>query len=271
MTTALVTGADSGIGREFARQLAQKGYDIALVARDEEHLEETAGELRTHFPMQTEVIVADLSDRAQLETVARRLADPDRPVEILVNDAGFGVGKPFLDSDIDVEVDMLAVLCTAVLVLSHAAAKAMSARGSGTIINISSVAAYEGKNTYSAAKAWALSFSQGLARELAPTGVQCMAVCPGFTDTDFHRREGKDTSKMPKYMFMPPQEVVRVALSDLGKGKVVSVPTFAVKAFVAVKSVVPRGVVANIVGRRRIRQQDRSRTGPSLPRRSSTP
>jgi uncharacterized protein len=75
-----------------------------------------------HFSMQTEVIVADLSDRAQLETVARRLADPDRPIEILVNDAGLGVGKSFLDSDIDVEVDMLAVLCTAVLVLSHAAA-----------------------------------------------------------------------------------------------------------------------------------------------------
>jgi uncharacterized protein len=258
MTTALVTGADSGLGREFSRQLAQDGHDIVLVARNQERLDGVAEDLRRQSGVGTEVIVADLCDRAGMDTVAARLADESRPVDILINNAGFGVGKDFLDSDVDVEVDMLNVLCTAVLVLSHSAAAAMAARGRGTIINVSSMAAYEAKNTYSAAKAWVRTFSQGLARELVPTGVSCMAVCPGFTHTEFHQREGKDPASIPKYAWTEPEDVVREALADAAKGKVVSIPTVQCKAVVAAMSVVPRGLAANLSGRRRTRQRTRA-------------
>jgi len=253
MTTALVTGADSGIGREFARQLAHKGHAIVLVARDRERLDSVAADLRRDFEVETEVVVADLSDRAQVDRVAARLADAVRPVDVLVNDAGFAINQGFLDSDLQLQCDMLDVLCTAVLVLSHAGGRAMRSRGRGTIINVSSVSAYEARNSYSAAKAWVRVFSLGLARELSGTGVRCTAVCPGFTHTELHAREGRDMSWLPKQAWLEPEQVVTAALSDAAKGKVVCVPTAQGKVVAAVMGVVPRGLVGNLSRRRRAR------------------
>ena len=187
-TTSLITGATAGIGHEYAVQLAARGDDLVLVARDAARLEEVAEELRRAHQVDVEVLVADLTDREELARVEARLADRDHPVDLLVNNAGFGLKKRFLDNTADEETAMLEVLVTAVLRLSHAALGAMAERGHGGIINVSSVAAFLPRGTYSAAKAWVNSFSEWAHLEYASRGVKVMALCPGFTKTEFHER-----------------------------------------------------------------------------------
>ena len=176
MTSALVTGATAGIGLEFARQLAARGHGLVLVARDEARLAAVAKELQAAYDIEVEVLVADLVDKAQSATVEARLADRSRPIELLVNNAGFGLKHRFLDNPIEDEEAMLDVLVTAVLRLSHAALGPMAERGRGGIINVSSVAAFLPRGTYSAAKAWVNSFSEWAHNEYKPQGVTVMAL-----------------------------------------------------------------------------------------------
>ncbi|HIZ99551.1 MAG TPA: SDR family NAD(P)-dependent oxidoreductase, partial [Candidatus Janibacter merdipullorum] len=166
MTTALVTGATAGIGREFATQLASKGENLVLVARDTARLEALAIELTDAHGIAVEVLPADLADRTQLERVAERLRDSGRPVDLLVNNAGYSLGTPFVESDVEAEEQLLDVLVRAVLVLSHAAATAMVGRGRGQIINVSSVAGLLASGTYSAAKAYVTTFTESLSGQL---------------------------------------------------------------------------------------------------------
>lgn len=243
MSTALVTGASAGLGHEFARQLAERGHDIVVVARDRVRLENVSDELRRAYKVRVEVLVADLSDRAQMEKVAQRLADEARPVDLLVNNAGYGQRKGFVANEVEQEEHALDLMCTAVLVLSHAAARAMKTRGRGGIINVSSVASYAALGTYSAAKAWVRVFSEGLSRELAGTGVTCMALCPGFTHTEFHDRGKLNMSHLPELMWLEAPAVVRQGLDDAAKGKVVSVPGAQYKTLVALMSAAPRALV----------------------------
>ena len=142
------------------------------------------------YGVDVEVLPADLGDRGQLATVEARLADRERPVDLLVNNAGFGLKERFLDNDVEAEQAMLDVLVTAVLRLSHAALGAMTERGRGGVINVSSVAAFLPRGTYAAAKAWVNSFSEWAANEYRPAGVTVTALCPGFTKTEFHERMG---------------------------------------------------------------------------------
>jgi short-subunit dehydrogenase len=237
--TALVTGSTSGIGLEFARQLAARGHDLVLVARNAERLREVAVELEASYGVQTEVLVADLADRTALAAVEQRLADPTRPVEILVNNAGFGLKGRFLDNEVDREQEMLDVLVTAVLRLSHAALGAMVARGSGAVVNVSSVAGYLPRGTYGAAKAWVSSFSRWAHQEYGPHGVQVMALAPGFVRTEFHQRMDVDRGSAPGFLWMDAAELVREALADLGAGKGLSVPSRRYKAIVAISRLVP--------------------------------
>ena len=240
--TALVTGASAGIGHEFSRQLAARGHDVVLVARDQARLEAVAAELKSRYAVAAEVLVADLSDRSALQRVADRVRDPERPVDVLVNNAGYGQRRSFLSNDLAAEEAAFDVLTRAVLVLSHAAGVAMRERGSGTIVNVSSVAGFIASGSYSAAKAWVTTFSEGLASELAGSGVTVTALCPGFTNTEFQERAGI-SKPGPGFLWLDPVQLVSDCLDDVGRGRVVSVPGVQYKAIVGLLRVVPRSVV----------------------------
>ncbi len=251
--TSLVTGPTAGIGHEFARQLAGRDHDLVLVARDRERLAQVADELRTAYAVEVEVLPADLADPDQLAVVEARLADRARPVELLVNNAGFGLKERFLDNDIETEQRQQDVLVKAVLRLTHAALGGMAERGSGGVINVSSVAAFLPRGTYSAAKAWVNSFSEWAHNEYAPRGVTVMALCPGFVKTEFHQRLGvdRDTSA-PSYLWLEADSLVREALADFDAGKAMSIPSKRYKAIVIGSRIVPRGLLqrAQSLGRK---------------------
>lgn len=241
--TALVTGPTAGIGRSFAHQLAAQGYGLVLVARDRERLESEAGRLRTSYGVAVEVLPADLGDRDELALVEARLADADRPVDLLVNNAGFGLKKRFLDNTVEEEQAMLEVLVTAVMRLSHAALGPMSARGSGGIINVSSVAAFLPRGSYSAAKAWVNSFSEWAHYEYAERGVTVTCLCPGFTKTEFHERMDVSRGSAPDFLWLDADDLVAAALKDHAKGKAFSIPGGQYKVIATAARVVPTGLL----------------------------
>ncbi len=248
MATALVTGGTAGIGHEFVRQLAEKGHDLVLVARDRARLENVSDEMQRTYRVHTEILVADLSDRTQVGKVALRISDEARPIDLLVNNAGYGLGRSFLQNDVEVEEELLDVLCRAVLVLSHAAGRAMRQRGHGAIINVSSVSGFVAMGSYSAAKSWVTVFSEGLATELAGTGVTVTALCPGFTHTEFHDRARLNMSRLPAAAWLDASRLVRDCLEDVNKGRVVSVPGPQYKALVAALKILPRAAVRGTSG-----------------------
>ncbi len=237
MTTSLITGATAGIGHEYARQLAARGDDLVLVARNVERLEEVAAELRSAYSVDVEVLAADLGDRVDLARVEARLSDRARPIDLLVNNAGFGLKERFLDNSVEQETAMLEVLVTAVLRLSHAALGPMAERGSGGIINVSSVAAFLPRGTYSAAKAWVNSFSEWAAQEYRPRGVTVMALCPGFTKTEFHQR--MQVKRGDGFMWLEPEFLVRRSLDDFAKGRAISIPGAHYKVIIAATKLIP--------------------------------
>jgi short-subunit dehydrogenase len=239
MSTALVTGATAGIGLAFARQLAARGDDLVLVARDAERLAGVAEELRAGYGAAVEVLPADLVDRARLATVEERLADRDRPVDLLVNNAGFGLKRRFLDNSAEDETAMTEVLVIAPLRLAHAALGAQVERGHGGVINVGSVASYLPRGTYSAAKAWVNSFTEWAHYEYAPRGVTVMALLPGFTKTEFHERMGVSRGSAPDWMWLDVDDLVREALDDYAKGRVFSVPSVQYKVLATAARAVP--------------------------------
>lgn len=228
----MITGATSGIGLEFARQLSIRGNALVLVARNETRLREVAAE----FAGTAEVLVADLADRADVERVAERA----RTVDTVVNSAGFGLRQRFLDNDLAVEEEMFEVMCRAVLVICHAAGRAMKERGRGQIINVSSVAGWLATGTYSAAKSWVTVFSESLSGEFAASGVTVTALCPGPVRTEFHQRAGIEAGAIPPRAWLDVRQVVRTCLRDAGNGKVVSVPGLLYKGVVLAARLAPR-------------------------------
>jgi short-subunit dehydrogenase len=253
MTTALVTGATAGIGAEFARQLAARGDDIVLVARDTARLEATRAELADRYGVQVEVLPADLCTDEGCAAVVARISAADKPVDVLVNNAGFGMYRRFGESEIADEERQLDLNVRAVLRLTHAALRAMTARDSGQIINVSSVAGFVprgGNATYSASKAYVTMFSEALAVQLDGTGVSVTAVCPGFTHTEFHERAHADMSHVPDRMWLDAATVVSEGLADAAKGKPISVPSRQYKTLVAAVRTIPRPILRRIMARR---------------------
>jgi uncharacterized protein len=250
MSTALITGPTAGIGHSFATQLAARGHDLVLVARNVERLEEVATELRTSYDVEVEVLPADLGDREQLGAVEARLVDPERPIDLLVNNAGFGLKQRFLVNEVEAEQAMLDVLVTAVLRLTHAALGPMTERGHGGIINVSSVAAFLPRGTYAAAKSWVNSFSEWAANEYRAQGVTVTALCPGFTKTEFHER--MNVTRGSGYMWLDADFLVKTALDDFDKGRVFSIPGVQYKAIAGISRLVPNRVLQRLqsIGRR---------------------
>ena len=242
--TALITGATAGLGAEFARQLAQQGHNVVLVARDEERLRSRAAELENNYGVRTEVLAADLADDGGVAAVVERLSDPERPVEILVNNAGIGLLRSFADNDIAEEKRHLKLHVETAMELTHAALQGMLERRSGRVINVASVAAFLPRETYSAAKAWLLSFSRWANLAYAGRGVKVTAVCPGFTHTEFHDRMGMDKTAAPSWMWLQADRVVREGLADNEKGKAVSIPSRRYKLLTAAARVLPARLVA---------------------------
>lgn len=249
MTTALITGATAGIGAAFARRLARDGHDLVLVARDGERLREQATELHDRHGVEVDVLVADLSTEDGIAAVEGRLAERRKPVDLLVNNAGFGNKGRYLDVSMADELKMLKVHVEAVLRLTSAATEGMRERGRGGVVNVASVAAFVPRGTYGASKAWVVQFTQGAARDLAGSGVRLMALCPGFVRTEFHQRAGMGTDNIPGWMWLDADKLVTAALSDLARGKTLSIPDPRYKALMGVVKLAPRGLLGGVTSR----------------------
>jgi short-subunit dehydrogenase len=244
--SALVTGATAGIGASFARLLASKGYHVVLVARDEERLIKVSQELATDFGMTSEVLRADLSTAVGLKLVADRLASTTNPIGVLINNAGFGINKSFLVSDLEAEQNLLDVLVTAPMRLMHAVLPVMKEHDRGIIINVSSVAGWIAGGTYSAAKSYLTVLSESLHTELAHTRVTVMALCPGFTRTEFHERGRMKMGGLPNFMWLSADYVVNRAWSDARRGQALSVPGWQYAVLSTVSRFGPRPLVRKI-------------------------
>ncbi|WP_441962887.1 SDR family NAD(P)-dependent oxidoreductase [Mycolicibacterium houstonense] len=239
---ALITGPTSGLGAGFAHRYARDGYDLVLVARDVPRLEQLAAELRDEAGAAVEVLPADLSSAPDRAKVADRLR---AGVQVLVNNAGFGTSGEFWTAELAQLQAQLDVNVTAVMELTHAALPSMIEAGRGTVINVASVAGLvPGRgSTYSASKAWVVSFSEGLANGLGGTGVGVHALCPGFVHTEFHARAGIDMAGTPSFLWLQVEDVIRDCLADVAAGKVVIVPGLQYKALTTGSRLVPRNLV----------------------------
>ena len=244
MATALITGPATGIGRAFADKLATEGYDLVLVSRDEARLKEVAADLTRLHGVECEVLAADLTDSDDLARVEERFTTG--PIEVLVNNAGFGTNKPFWANPVEVEEKQLDLLVRVVLRLTHAAVLPMIERGSGAVINVSSVAGFLPRNAYSAHKAWVTNFSAGLAVELHAKGVAVMALCPGFVHTEFHERMGMDKTIIPSFMWLNADDLVDEAWKDLMRGKAISIPSRRYKLLMTAARFTPRALIARV-------------------------
>ncbi|MEN3306643.1 MAG: uncharacterized protein V7603_2845 [Micromonosporaceae bacterium] len=230
--TALVTGATAGIGAAFARRLAATGYHLVLVARDEARLAASAADLASRYGREVTALPADLSTSEGCASVAARVSSG---VDMLVNNAGMSLNRSFRRSAIADEERLLALNVGAVLRLTHAALPGMVERGRGDVVNVSSVSSFAAVmpgSTSPASKAWVTSFSEAMALAVRRYGVRVMALCPGYTRTEFHERAGIDMARTPDWLWLSADHVVRDALRDLERGKLVCVPDWRYKAAV---------------------------------------
>ncbi|MDT0434186.1 MULTISPECIES: SDR family oxidoreductase [Streptomyces] len=249
MTTALITGSTAGIGAAFARRLAADGHNLVLVARDTGRLRDQATELHDRHGIEAEVLTADLATDEGIESVAARVSDRRSPVDLLINNAGFGNRGRYLDVPMADELRMLKVHCEAVLRLTSAATEAMRERGRGGVVNVSSVSAFVPRGTYGASKAWVVQFTQGAAKDLAGSGVRLMALCPGFVRTEFHERAGMGTDNIPGWMWLDADKVVAAGLQDLARGRSLSIPDPRYKALMGMVKVTPNALLGGITSR----------------------
>jgi len=246
MATALITGATAGIGAAYAKLLAKEGFDLVLVARDLPRLKGVAKVLSKLYKIKAETIKADLTKPAQLAKVEKRLANNSKPIEVLINNAGFGLKDSFLVSNLAKEQELLDVLVTAPMRLSHAVLPGMIKRNSGSIVNVSSVASFIAGGTYSAAKSYLTVFSEYLHTELRDTNIKVSALCPGFTRTEFHARGKMKMSGLPNYMWTTVDQVVAKSWRYVKAGKVICIPGWQYMLLSSIARIAPRPLVRKL-------------------------
>lgn len=225
--TALVTGASSGIGAIYAKRLAARGFDLLLVARDQERLDAAASKLRAEHGVQVEVLKADLTQKDEVLKLEQRLRS-DSSISLLLNNAGVATDGLLANADMDQLERLIQLNVTTVTRLASAAAASFAKAGRGTIINIASVVALFPERfnaTYSASKAYVLSLTQSLNAELEGTGVKVQAVLPGVTRTEIFERSGIDATQIPVDMVMEADDMVDAALSGLDQGELITIPS----------------------------------------------
>ena len=241
---ALVTGATAGIGESFCRLLADNNYNIVLVARDLPRLQERAIQLEAKFNVETHVIQADLSTDAGCSVVEQYLAS--NQVDVLINNAGFGLNKAFTMSELKAEQEMFDVLVRTPMRLMHVVLPGMKQRNKGVVINVSSVAGYIAGGSYSAAKSYLTVITESLHTELADTNIKVSALCPGFTRTEFHQRGRMSMKGLPGFMWLNSDKLVAKAWSDALKGKAVSIPGWQYQLLVLVIHALPRSIIRKV-------------------------
>lgn len=241
---ALVTGATAGIGESFTRLLAENNYNIVLVARDLPRMQERARELEAKFRVETHIIQADLSTDAGCSVVEQHIAN--NQIDVLINNAGFGLNKAFTMSSLEAEQQMFDVLVRTPMRLMHVALPLMQQRDKGVVINVSSVAGFIAGGTYSAAKSYLTVLSESLHTELAGTNVKISALCPGFTRTEFHQRGRMSMKGLPRFMWLDSDSLVAKAWSDALKGEAVSIPGWQYQLLVFVIHSLPRSIIRKV-------------------------
>ncbi|MFZ4516868.1 MAG: SDR family NAD(P)-dependent oxidoreductase [Microthrixaceae bacterium] len=251
--SALVTGASSGIGDALARCLAAEGTDLVVVARDAARLERLAGELTAAHGVSVEVLPADLGAPVARHDVERRLDDPGRPIDLLVNNAGFGTNGTFHEMSVDREEQEVQVNALALLRLTHAALGPMVARGSGHVLNVASIGGLypiPGSATYGATKAFVCSFGDAVHEELRGTGVHLTTSLPGFTRTEFQERSAWEGQEgLPGFAWLTAEEVARGSLDGAWAGKARVVPARRYQVLTAATAPVPPFLKRRIMGR----------------------
>ena len=250
---AMVTGATAGIGESFTRVLAREGFNIVLVARDLERMKERATTLESQFNVQAAIVQADLATDDGCAKVEKYLTE--NPVEVLINNAGFGINKAFSMSDLNSEQQLLDVLVRTPMRLMHTVIPQMKARNSGSIVNVSSVAGWIAGGTYSAAKSYLTVLSESLHTELRGTGIKISALCPGFTRTEFHERGRMRMNGLPNFMWLSADRVVSQAWKENQNGKVLSVPGWQYLILSTVSRFGPRPLVRKLGMNVRVRQR----------------
>jgi len=250
---ALVTGATAGIGESFTRLLAAEGFNLVLVARDEVRLHERGQGLKDKYGADSVVIVADLATESGCTKVEEYLANKE--VEVLINNAGFGINKAFTMSDLAKEEEVLKVLVRTPMRLMHVVLTKMKERNSGVVINVSSVASFIAGGAYSASKSYLTVLSESLHTELSATNIKVSALCPGFTRTEFHQRGRMKMAGLPEFMWLNSDRLVAKAWKDALAGKPVSIPGWQYKLLVGFISIVPRSIVRRLGMNLRVKQR----------------
>ena len=250
---ALVTGATAGIGESFTRLLAENGYNIVLVARDLPRLQERASALEAKFAISTKIVQADLATDEGCKAIEEFISN--NQIDVLINNAGFGINKAFTVSQLEAEQQLLDVLVRTPMRLMHVVLPGMKARNKGVIINVSSVAGWIAGGTYSASKSYLTVLSESLHTELASTNVKVCALCPGFTRTEFHQRGRMSMKGLPSFMWLNADKLVATAWKEAVSGKALSVPGWQYQILTFVMRYAPRSLVRNIGMSVRIKQR----------------
>ena len=250
---ALVTGATAGIGESFTRLLAENGYNIVLVARDLPRLQERASALEAKFAISTKLVQADLATDDGCKAIEEFISN--NQIDVLINNAGFGINKAFTVSQLDAEQQLLDVLVRTPMRLMHSVLPGMKERNKGVIINVSSVAGWIAGGTYSASKSYLTVLSESLHTELAATNIKVCALCPGFTKTEFHQRGRMSMKGLPSFMWLNADRLVATAWKEAVVGKALSVPGWQYQILTFVMRYAPRSLVRKLGMKVRTKQR----------------